>query len=399
MVKKCCSKYYYFIIRKEVYMKENKTFKKFKTNCKRNKRLVYSSIGILLIIGSIVLYKTYAFYEEKKAFNVLKGRIPDFGYDIKMLSVVIDDKKSETIPERGLYKTNVHCTNGTFGEWDYNNWNLVLNNVSSESKCNVTFTSGLSDAEYNKYIEAGKSLHRNTYRGKDITSYYTDGSLYTRISNGSFEDIYVGDYINANGVTWLVADIDNYLHTGDQELTKHHATIIPAVPLMNAQMNTTDTTEGGYVGSKMVTTTLPSLVASNGVIGKTFSSHILEYRSVLSNGINATTTNNKMGGDFRGASNSFAFYSRKVDLMSEMNVFGGTIHSSSRYDTGIDSRQYALFQLKPEFINSYGNIRFRYWLKDIARYETYAVVDVTGASGDAIANNSDMGVRPRFLIG
>ncbi len=214
------------------------------TKDKRNKKIIYSILGILLVIGSITLYKTFAFYEEKKSFNILKGRIPDFGYDIKLLSVVVDDKKSESIPERGLYKTNVHCTNGTFGEWDYNNWNLVLNNVSSESKCNIEFTSGLSEEEYNKYIEAGKALHRNTYRGKDITRYYTDGSLYTRISNGSFEDIYVGDYIIANDVTWIIADLDNYLYTGDTQLTKHHATIIPAIPLMDAKMNDTDTTEG-----------------------------------------------------------------------------------------------------------------------------------------------------------
>ena len=80
------------------------------TGVKKNKKMIYSIVGILLIIGSITLYKTFAFYEEKKSFNILKGRIPDFGYDIKLLSVVVDDKKSESIPERGLYKTNVHCT-------------------------------------------------------------------------------------------------------------------------------------------------------------------------------------------------------------------------------------------------------------------------------------------------
>ena len=272
------------------------------TKDKRNKKIIYSILGILLVIGSITLYKTFAFYEEKKSFNILKGRIPDFGYDIKLLSVVVDDKKSESIPERGLYKTNVHCTNGTFGEWDYNNWNLVLNNVSSESKCSVEFTSGLSEEEYNKYIEAGKALHRNTYRGKDITSYYTDGSLYTRISNGTFEDIYVGDYIIANEVTWLIADIDNYLYTGDTQLTKHHATIIPAKPLMNIGMNAIDTTEGGYVGSRMATETLSNLVASDGIIGKTFGNHITEYRNNLTNIINKEAANR--GGTI-GASGGF----------------------------------------------------------------------------------------------
>ncbi|MCI9280602.1 MAG: hypothetical protein HFJ02_07435, partial [Bacilli bacterium] len=91
--------------------------------------------------------------------------------------------------------------------------------------CNIEFTKNLSTEEYNKYLEAGKALRRNTYRGKDITEYYNDGSLYEMISSGTFDDIYVGDYINANGVTWLIADIDNYLYSGDTPLTKHHATL------------------------------------------------------------------------------------------------------------------------------------------------------------------------------
>ncbi len=372
------------------------------TGVKKNKKIIYSIVGILLIIGSITLYKTYSFYEEKKSFNVLKGRIPDFGYDIKMLSVVVDDKKSETIPERGLYKTNVHCTNGTFGEWDYNNWNLVLNNVSSESKCNVEFTSGLSEEEYNKYIEAGKALHRNTYRGKDITEYYNDGSLYTRISNGSFEDIYVGDYIFANNVTWLIADIDNYLYAGwtnsnDDGLAKHHVTIIPAKPLMNAPMNTTNTAEGGYMGSKMVTETLSNLVSLDGSIGKTFGSHIIEYRNVLSNHINKDVIN-QSGGRWTGAADEWDWYTRKADLMSEASLYGTNIVSSSYFDTGIDNRQYALFQLKPELINSYGKSRFQYWLRGVANATSFTIMRLNVTINECNASMST-GVRPFFLIG
>ena len=373
------------------------TLENLKKNKKRNKIIINSILGILLIIGSILLYKTYAFYEEKKSFNVLKGRIPDFGYDIKLLSVMVDENRVSTIPERGLYKTNVHCTNGTFGEWDYNNWNLALNNVSEQSKCNVEFTSRLSEEEYNKYIEAGKALHRNTYRGKDITEYYTDGSLYTRISNGTFEDIYVGDYIVANEVTWLIADIDNYLHTGDAQLNKHHATIIPAKPIMNVPMNATDTTEGGYANSKMATETLPNLVSNEGVIGKTFGSHILEYRNLLSKHINSNAINQSGGVDV-GASNEWAGYTRKIDLMSETNVYGTIVYSSSGIDTGIDSMQYAIFALKPEIRLGYNGIGYNYWLKNVASSRSFAYVNGQGISQENLASQQAV-VRPRFLIG
>ena len=383
-------------------LETNNQLERFTKNKRKNK-IIYSILGILLVIGSITLYKTFAFYEEKKSFNVLKGKIPEFGYDIKMLSVVIDDKKSESIPERGLYKTNVHCTNGTFGEWDYNNWNLVLNNVSSESKCNVEFTSGLSEEEYNKYIEAGKALHRNTYRGKDITEYYTDGSLYTKISNGSFEDIYVGDYIktihtDGKEYIWLIADIDNYLYSGDTPLTKHHATIIPAESLIKLGMNDTDTTEGGYANSKMATETLPNLVTRDGVIGKAFESHIIEYQNLLTNRISSNTIN-QSGGIWKGTTDDWAWYTRSIDLMSEQNVYGTNVWSSAGYDTGIDNRQYALFQLKPEFINSYGTTRFHYWLKNVTGVDRFAYASDFGYSNGCYVAKYPLGVRPRFLIG
>ena len=102
-----------------------------------------------------------------------------------------------------------------------------------------------------------------------------------------------------------------------------------------------------------------------------------------------------------GSSNNWAWYESQIDLMSESNVYGSDKFSSSGYDTGIDNRQYAIFQLKPELINSNGNgERFGYWLKCVSGASRFAVVDGNGhAAGDYRASFSDIGVRPRFLIG
>ena len=85
--------------------------------------------------------------------------------------------------------------------------------------------------------------------------------------------------------------------------------------------------------------------------------------------------------------------------MSEMNVYGGIAWSSSGYDIGIDNRQYAIFQLKPEFINSYNSNRFAYWLKDVTSKTSFANVNSYSLSGTDIGNRYSFGVRPRFLIG
>ena len=354
--------------------------------------------------GGGIIYRSYATYQENKSYNVIKGTIPDFGYDVKF-AVLVDNNKEDNIPsepknEQGeYYQVDVDCGEGkTTGEWDYNAWNVKLENVQEGSRCKLKFTSNLTEADYNEYIKNGVALRRNTYRGKDITEYYTTGKLYDMISSGKFDDIYVGDYIttNENGqkVTWLIADLDNYLYSGDTQLAQHHATIIPATYLTTAKMNETNDTTGGYNGSQMVTTTLPKVLET--YIRPAFSGHIIKYRNLLSDQINAEATNKYPG--TKGASNHWAWYDRELDLMSEMNVYGGTMWSSSGYDTGIDNRQYAIFQIKPEFINSYGDTRFYYWLKDVSRSSSFAYVANGGTSGTTDASYLS-GVRPRFLIG
>ncbi len=354
--------------------------KKFKIN-----KVIISSMTLFLILGTFVMKR-----------NVLINREEAKRNNPTLLSIKVDGIEVKELPERGMYQANIECLNGE-SEWDYNAWEMTTTKLKENTKCAIEFTKNLTTEEYNKYIEAGKALRRNTYRGKDITEYYQNGSLYEMIQSGRFDDIYVGDYIIVNDVTWLVADIDHYLYSGDTALTKHHLVIIPAKPLMNAPMNATNTTEGGYVGSKMVKETLASLVASDGIIERTFGNHILEYRNYLTNKINASAVN-QSGGQWIGASNNYEWFTRKIDLMSEMNVYGTNVWSSSGYDTGIDNRQYALFQLRPEFISSNESERFHYWLKNISSVNRFAY-----AIGHTVSDSTNAtyvsGVRPRFLIG
>ncbi len=362
--------------------KKDPELERFTKNKKEKRIVIGSIIGIILLIGGILLYRSYALYEEEKEFNVLKGQIPDFGYDIKMLSVVVDGEKSKTIPERGLYKTSVECTGEkTTGTWDYNAWNLVLENVESNTKCNISFTSNLSQEEYNQYVTAGIALRKNTYRGKDITSYWKDNSLYTMISNGTFDDIYVGDYIiDDSGYKWLIADLDNYFYTGYTRLTKHHVTIIPNTYLITAKMNDTDTTEGGYANSKMVRETLPNYLST--YVTPTFGNHVITYSSYLSNNVNAD-----------GMAIGSEWYDRQIDLMSEANVYGVTVSTSSLYNLGIDNQQYAIFKLKPDWMYNGA-----YWLKTVSSSETFLYSSNRGVVWHYPATKI-MGVRPRFLIG
>lgn len=232
--------------------------------------------------------------------------------------------------------------------------------------------------------------HNSIFRGKNVTSYLTDGSLFTRISNGSFEDLFVGDYIVKNNITWRIAGFDVYLHKGDTELTKHHAIIVPDKHLTTAQMNSSNTTVGGYVASSMYTNTLPSILDT--YITPVFGSHVIEIRNLLTKGIDATGYNRY--GINSGCSNDWAWYSRKVDLMNEVQVFGSIVWSSSGYETGSDNCQLPLFRLAPEFIT---NRSYWYWLRNITNASCFAYVNTGGVSSNLIASATG-GVRPCFYI-
>ncbi len=324
------------------------------------------------------------------------------------MAVTIDGVKKDEMPsspkisDDSYYKVEVECPNSdTMAEWDYNAWKLKLSYVESNSKCTLKFTSGMSKSDYEEYIKSGVALRRNTYRGKDITDLWKSGELYNQIKDGTFADIYVGDYIKGNkGVTWLIADLDNYLNIGNQGngLQTHHATIIPDGNLMTTVMNQKkeemDTTEGGYAGSEMITTLDETILTS--YIIPDFDTHVLEYQNLLSTNVDDARSN--PWGSSDGASSAWEWKSRKLDLMSEVNVYGTTIWSSSGYDIGIDNQQYAIFQLRPELINkTMSGTRFNYWLKAVAASTSFAYVNGNGSASPDISSGL-RGVRPRFLI-
>ena len=233
------------------------------------------------------------------------------------------------------------------------------------------------------------SFHNSIFRGKDITSYFTDGSLYNRIANGTFEDLFVGDYIIQNNITWRIAGFDIHLNKGDQPLITHHAVIVPDSNLTTEVMNWEGSTEGGYVGSLVYGTTLPSVLTD--YITPVFGNHIIEYRAFLTNGINPTGYNSSGTND--GCSNSCAWFSRKLDLMDECEVYGCPIWSSSGFDCGSAYTQLPLFALAPQYILSDES----YWLKDVSTSHSYASVTNSGIA-DGAWTAAILGVRPRFLI-
>lgn len=237
-------------------------------------------------------------------------------------------------------------------------------------------------------VASNAGAHNAIYRGKDITSKFYDGTLSQQIAAGTFDDIFIGDYIigKTSGRKYLVADINYRLHCGDTECTKPHVLMIPERIMGTAQMNDSHVTTGGYVGSKMYTTNLAQFKT---VIQNDFGSgHILNHRELLTNAVTD------------GKSSGWAWYDSTIELMNESMVYGHNAWGSHHgYETGIDKSQLSLFKHKPDLIvtlNDAGS-RYWYWLRDVVSSSGFANVTVNGSAHSLSAGHSG-GVRPAFLI-
>ena len=247
-------------------------------------------------------------------------------------------------------------------------------------------------------IKSGAGYHNSIFVDEDITSLYESGELYTRISNGTFDGLFVGMHFTAQydgkPVVFRIAGFDIYLNNGDTALTRHHAVIVPDSALCNAQMNASNTTEGAYYGSKMRNETI---LGSGGVDEKltaTFGSHLLSFRELLSNTMDPNSVSGGYPG-YKGASSNWAWYDSKSDLMSEVEVYGSAICGSSFFDVGSAKAQLPLFALAPHLINPG---RFFWWLRAVVGSADFAGVYYGGGAAHSGAS-SPFGVRPRFLIG
>lgn len=238
-------------------------------------------------------------------------------------------------------------------------------------------------------INAGAMMHRNIYRGKDLGTSVTQ-EQYDAIKNGTFDDLYIGDFWTIGGVVYRIADFDYWYNKGDTACTTHHAVIVPDNALHNAQMNKTNTTEGGYIGSDIYTGNNDNVGLSSAKtkIEAAFgASHILNKRLLLTN---AVTNGKPTGGGWNNST---------VDLMNEINVYGSYIFTPANDGTTIpynyttDTQQFSLFRLNPVLICN----RAGWWLRGVVSAPRWAYVTASGGAHYNYASYS-IGVRPAFGI-
>lgn len=225
--------------------------------------------------------------------------------------------------------------------------------------------------------------HRDIFRGKNLGTAITAAQL-AAIQAGTFDDLFIGDYWTINSVRYEIADMDYWYQIGDTAFTNHHIVVVPRYNMYTAQMNTSDTTTGGYIDSAMKTT---NLGAAETAITNAFTldgtSHVLTHRSYY-------TTSTSAG----------SWVDSTVDLMNENMVYGSPIRGNEKSVATSDKTQLALFRLNPKSMAGFSDSETRagYWLRDIYSAENFALMYSDGGAYYRGASNS-RGVRPAFAVG
>lgn len=217
----------------------------------------------------------------------------------------------------------------------------------------LTAAEGFSCHEITELPEMPNAgFHNSFYRGKDITSKLTDGSFWTAISSGTFEDLFVGDWFMKNNHKYVVAGFNIYYNNGDTAFTSPHAVCVPDISdsscadvFKNKKMKETNTTEGGYVGclEGQVFTDIKTFLETE------FEDHLAEHRELLSSQMKANVPNGPYPIGI-GSASKWAWNFVKFSLMTEIEILGTTLLASSGYDIGTGKVQLPLFKFSKSIL-------------------------------------------------
>lgn len=307
-------------------------------------------------------------------------RVPDELPNLMTIGTGTNAETIKVVAKAGSAITVVRGFQGVAKSW--NTGSIIARNFTEYDYEALRDNLKTSIDVFDNVIMDNYAAHNSIYRGKNLGTVVTQ-KQWDDMGNGSFEDMYVGDYWTRNGTVYRIAHINYYRNSGDTNVPPNHLTLVPDVTFYNHAMNDTNTTEGGWTGSKLYT---EGLTQARNKINTDFAGHVVTLRKCLCNAV----TN--------GEASAAAWTDVDIDLMNEIMVYGTitcgrSVAGALNRNVGTEKSQLALFQHKPDLINK----RTYIWLKDIVSATNFACVNSAGGASAYGASNA-FGVLPVFSI-
>ena len=200
---------------------------KYKEPHKKRKMIYFLSTLMILSLGIFIFYKSYAFYEEKKDFNVINGVVEDPG-DL-YFAYYVNNTITRDFPTKDsgltLDTTKSSCTSGVTISWDDAKWEANLNysnyqeNSTTRTKCTLYFKEKLPLATtfLNNLVSGADTSLTDVYTVPNKTS---DSCTYTLAYDGTSDNNlrYVGanpcNYVKVDNEIWRIIGVMNNIDDG-----------------------------------------------------------------------------------------------------------------------------------------------------------------------------------------
>ena len=269
-------------------------------------------------------------------------------------TVITTDIKSFSLPAT--------LSGGTPSDPEPTVWQQILDKVDETQQIAQSVR---DDADAGKFAATAEMVEQA------VSVFITEEQMIA-IRKGSFRNLYVGDYWEINGTKYRIADINYWRNVGypeSEKVQKPHVLIVPDTTLGSGQMNTGNSTAGGYRNSSMKAARLVQIANS---LPDAFKNILISHR-MFSDG---------------------SWINASVDLMNEVMVHGTYVCTDNNNRQTSDTQQLSLFRLCPA-LKSIGQ---NYWLRNVAGSQTYTLISQYGDASSDMAT-STYGIRPVFAIG
>jgi hypothetical protein len=267
-------------------------------------------------------------------------------------------------------RKNIHTL-----DWDGNA--EYAGDVAATVNGKKVFMSTLADI----FLQPGAAAHNAICRGKKLGNALTNEML-ASIRDGSFNDLYVCDYIETEDNIYRFMDFDYFLEccssASGGRIEKHHAILVPDKVMSSSAIDNypevTQPKETHMYVNKLpeITQTLKGIFGNNNV-------------AIMDRVITKTVNGESTGWDWVNVG---------ADLLTEVMVMG---HSSwgqwVGFQTGIMKGQLAGFRYSHSLMCSNED----YWLRDKRSATNYALISSDGYSSSD-TGSLQHGVRPFFVI-
>ena len=182
--------------------------KKYQEKKEKKKNIMLICIGVIVLLGiSLLVYKTFAVFNEQVSFPFMKGKVDYYGNSDVYFAFYHDSEKLDSMPKKdnedGLIYIDSNCDNEAIIEWDSERWApTVLNLTKSKTKCTLYFGKLLELDKDVPIVTSGNGLYKVSHSVSEIDQEWNQTEYRYAGANPN-------NYVKFNNEIWRIMGLVN----------------------------------------------------------------------------------------------------------------------------------------------------------------------------------------------